>query len=121
MSLIPSPRDLAEIFEADSTRNDQQAPLPAQPKKMNEANLRIMALFDQYDTEKSNELDVYQLRKYMEKEWKVSLSEESIKYHCGQTFLRKAYKVQRGEFIAFHKYIGTNIAEITVCGCGGST
>ncbi|ELP86642.1 hypothetical protein EIN_092070 [Entamoeba invadens IP1] len=109
---------------------------PAQPTKTSEENMKILQIFDvrlyyffysttnlhlivsyrnnrkTYDVEQNKELDVYQLKKYFEKEWKVCLPEEAIKYHCGQTFLEKAYKVQRHEFVAFHKYVAANKNEI---------
>ena len=43
------------------------------------------------------------------------LREETIKYHCSQTFLQKPYKVRRNEFIAFDKYVNASKEEIMVC------
>ncbi|EDR23763.1 hypothetical protein EDI_124660, partial [Entamoeba dispar SAW760] len=115
MSQKLSPIDINEIFEIDVTKKEiiEKEKTQKGPKKMNEENLKILQKFDSYDTEHSKELDVFQLKKYIEKEFNISLNEETIKYHCGQTFLEKAYKVQRNEFIAFHKYIISNINEIS--------
>ncbi|EDR26098.1 hypothetical protein EDI_023820 [Entamoeba dispar SAW760] len=111
--LLPS--DLEEIFEIDINTKEvkkKEENETKKPKKMNEQNQKILQKFDSYDTEHNGELDVYQLKKYIEKEFNISLTEETIKYHCGQTFLQKAYKVQRSEFIAFHKYITSNLNEM---------
>lgn len=115
MSQSIRPDEIAEIFEIDITKREEQTPAKPAVKKVSEQQQKILQLFDQFDTEHTKELDVYQLKKYIEKEWKVSLTEESIKYHCGQMFLEKAYKVQRSEFMGFHKYFSANITEISVC------
>ncbi|ELP90849.1 hypothetical protein EIN_359320 [Entamoeba invadens IP1] len=106
---------LSQIFETDFRKTKVVMATPergSNPIQKTETSLKILSKFDLYDTENNKELDVYQLRKYIEGEWKICLSEESIKYHCGQNFLEKAYKVQRNEFIAFHKYITANLEEI---------
>ncbi|KAL7715469.1 C2 DOCK-type domain-containing protein [Entamoeba marina] len=105
--------DVKMIFERDFEKFKEVAPPVKSKIKKNETNQKILSKFKEYDTESSGELDVYQIKKYINFEWKVCLTEETIKYHCSQTFLEKAYKVQESEFIAFHKYIAANIQEIT--------
>ncbi|ELP90291.1 hypothetical protein EIN_504470 [Entamoeba invadens IP1] len=104
--------DLKDIFEMDLTKKEPTPQKAVENTKMTGQNKEILMKFELYDTEHTRELDVYQLKKYIQREWGVCLSEETIKYHCGQTFLEKAYKVQYTEFIAFHKYIAANIEEI---------
>ena len=103
--------DLIEIFGKENIKKGK-IKQPEKPTKQNEQNKKILEIFQKYNSEKNNELDVYQLTKYFENEWKIHLTEETIKFHCGQTFLEKSNKVQEKEFIQFHKYITQNIEEI---------
>ncbi|KAL7718856.1 C2 DOCK-type domain-containing protein [Entamoeba marina] len=104
--------DVKMIFERDFEKVKEVAPPPVRSNvKKNETNQKILS--KNMTLNALVNLMFIKLKKYINFEWKVCLTEETIKYHCSQTFLEKAYKVQESEFIAFHKYIAANIQEIT--------
>ena len=94
----------------EPARGRGSAPNAAQ-KKVNEQTQQLLELLDS-DTEHCSELDVFQIGKYLQREHRLTLSEEVIKHQCNQTFLENGNTVSRPEFVAFDKDIKTNLPEL---------
>ena len=103
---------IIEIFGKENINQTTKPKIEQKQTKINDAQKKILEIFDKYDSEQTGEIDIYQLQRYFLNEWKVQLSEDTIKYHCNQTFSEKANKIQKKEFISFHKYVSGNIEEI---------
>ena len=111
MTFEQKQRIIYEIFQQETKHLKPSASNPNLRKTMAK-NQQIMDLFDKYDLEMIEELDVFQLRKYFKSEWNINLTEDIIRSHLSENLLEKPDRVSKNEFNAFHKYVTQNIEEI---------